>query len=101
MSARKARLTVTIDRELIAAGSAAVARGRAESVSGWVNQALAERVARDRRLAALAEAVAAYEADHGSISDQELVAQARADRRGAVVVRGGVRAKPRRRARTA
>ena len=92
---------MTVDRDLIAAGSAAVARGRAESVSGWVNQALAERVARDRHLAALAEAVGAYEADHGPISDQELLAQTHADRRGAVVVRGGVRARPRRRPRLA
>jgi hypothetical protein len=97
MSTRKGRLTVTVDQDLIAAGSAAVARGAAESVSGWVNQALAEQVARDRRLAALAEAVAAYEAEFGPISDEELSAQARADRQAAIVVRGRVRPRRRRR----
>ncbi|MBI5479519.1 MAG: hypothetical protein HY906_11715 [Deltaproteobacteria bacterium] len=92
---------MTVDRDLIAAGSAAVARGSAESVSGWVNQALAERAAKDRRLGALAEAVGAYEAESGPISDQELAAQARADRQSAVVVRGGSKARPRRRPRAA
>jgi hypothetical protein len=53
-----------------------------------VNQALADRAARDRRLQALAEAVAAYETEFGEISDEELAAQARADRETAIVVRG-------------
>jgi hypothetical protein len=101
MSKRKGRLTVTVDHDLIAAGSTAVARGAAESVSGWVNQALAERAAKDRRLAAMAEAVAAYEAKFGPISDEDLAAQARADRQSAVVVRGGSKRGPRRRPRAA
>ncbi|MGH8906115.1 MAG: hypothetical protein ACRD0K_06295 [Egibacteraceae bacterium] len=88
MTLRKERLTVTVDPEFVAAGNAAVAEGRAESLSGWVNQALADRVARDRRLRALAEAVAAYEAEFGEITDEELAAQARADREAAIVVRG-------------
>jgi hypothetical protein len=82
---------VTIDRELLRAGSAAVAAGRAESLSGWINLALAERVTKERRLRALADALTAYEAAHGAISEQELVAQARADRAAAVVVRGKAR----------
>lgn len=85
---RKERLTITVDRDLVAAGSAAVAAGRAESLSGWVNLAMAERAAKERRLRVMAEAVAMYEADFGPISPAELVAQARADRRAAVVVRG-------------
>ena len=36
MSQRKERLTVTVDRNVVAAGSAAVAAGRADSLSGWV-----------------------------------------------------------------
>ena len=61
MSARKERLTVTVDPEFIEAGNDAVAEGKAESLSAWVNAALAERVARERRLVALAQAVSAYE----------------------------------------
>jgi Arc/MetJ-type ribon-helix-helix transcriptional regulator len=90
---KKERITVSVDAELVAAGAAAVAEGRAESVSAWVNQALADRAARDRRLAALAEAVAAYEAAHGEIGPEELVDQARTDRDAAA----GVRARAKRR----
>ncbi len=93
---RSARLTVTIDPALIQAGQDAVAAGRAESVSAWVNLALAERVAKERRLAAMADAVAAYEGDFGAISAEELSAQARADREAAIVVRGKPRASARR-----
>ena len=88
MITRKERLTVTVDPELIEAGNDAVAEGRAESLSAWVNAALAERVARDRRLVVLAQAVTAYEERFGAISAQELADQARADREAAVVLRG-------------
>jgi hypothetical protein len=88
MSTRKERLTVTVDPEFIQAGNDAVAEGRAVSLSAWVNAALAERIARERRLVALAEAVDAYEERFGVISPQELAAQARADRESAIVVRG-------------
>jgi hypothetical protein len=99
MSARKERLTVTVDPALIEAGNDAVAEGRAESLSAWVNAALAETVAREHRLLALAEAVAAYEERFGAISPQELAEQARADRESATVVRGHRRAPGRRKAR--
>jgi Arc/MetJ-type ribon-helix-helix transcriptional regulator len=88
MSIRKERLTVTVDPDLIAAGNDAVSEGRAESLSAWVNSALAEKLTRERRLTALAEAVATYEARFGAISLQELDEQRRADRHAAVVVRG-------------
>ena len=91
MSHRKARLTVTVDPELIRAGNAAVRSGRAGSLSGWVNLALEERATKERRLKALAEAVSLYEAEFGEISATELAAQSRADRRAAVVIRGGRR----------
>ena len=101
MSTRKERLTVTVDPDFIDAGNNAVAEGRADSMSAWVNAALSEKIARERRLAALAEAVAAYEKRHGVISAQELAEQARTDRESATVVRGGsarpTRSKPRRR----
>lgn len=85
----KRRLTITVDQEVAAAGAAAVAEGRAASVSAWVNAALAEKAVRDRRLATLAEAVAAYESEWGVIDDDELVEQARADRDAAAAVRVG------------
>jgi Arc/MetJ-type ribon-helix-helix transcriptional regulator len=84
----KERLTVTVDPHLVQAGNDAVAEGRAESLSAWVNLALSERAAKDRRLRALSEAVAAYEADFGVITAEELDAQERADRASARVVRG-------------
>jgi uncharacterized protein YllA (UPF0747 family) len=104
MSTRKERLTVTVDPELIEAGNDAVSEGRAESLSAWVNAALAERVARERRLVALAQAVTEYEERFGVIAAQELVDQGRADRETAVVLRGGragrTKRKTRRRATT-
>jgi hypothetical protein len=99
MSTRKERLTVTVDPEFIEAGNDAVAEGRAESLSGWVNSALAERVARERRLVALAQAVDAYEERFGVISAQELNDQARADRESAVVLRGNRAQRTKRKAR--
>jgi hypothetical protein len=83
----KERLTVTLDHELVAAGNDAVAEGRVGSLSAWVNLALAERAAKDRRLRALGEAVAAYEAEFGEIGVDEIQAQ-RADRAAARIVRG-------------
>ena len=65
MTARKERLTVTVDREVVAAGQEAVASGRADSLSAWVNLALTERAEKERRLQAMAAAVAAYEAEFG------------------------------------
>lgn len=97
---RKERLTITVDRALVQAGSEAVAAGRAESLSGWVNLAMADRAAKERNLRALAEAVAVYEAEFGAISQAELIAQERVDRRAAVVLRGPKKNKTRLRRRT-
>jgi glycerol dehydrogenase-like iron-containing ADH family enzyme len=96
MTQQKGRLTVTVDRTLIAAASSAVAAGRADSLSGWVNLALSERAAKEKRLFALASAVAAFEAEFGVLSSAELAEQERADRRSAVVVRGPAKPKTRR-----
>jgi hypothetical protein len=76
----KERLTISVDPELAAAAAAAVSEGRAESVSAWVADAIRDRVERDARLAALAEAVEHYEAEHGTITAEELAQQERADR---------------------
>lgn len=84
---QKTRLTVTVDPDLVDAGNAAVAAGHADSLSAWVNLALAERAAKEQRLHALGEAIAAYEAAHGPITADEVAAQRRADREAARVVR--------------
>ena len=91
----KGRLTVTVDSELIEAANQAVAEGRVASLSGWVNVALAERAAKERRLRTLAAAIAGYEEAFGEITAAELAAQEREDRRYATPVR------PRRRPRSA
>jgi hypothetical protein len=88
MTQRKGRLTVTVDPDLIVAGNKAVADGRADSLSGWVNEALIDRAARDHRLEALAGAIADYEVEFGEITDEEMAAVQRSDREKAVVVRG-------------
>src|SRR5215831_1995753 len=88
MRRRKERLTVTVDPALVQAGTDAVAAGRAESLSAWVNLALTERAAKERRLQALGQAIKAYEAKFGAISTEELATQDREDRRSARVVRG-------------
>jgi Arc/MetJ-type ribon-helix-helix transcriptional regulator len=84
----KERLSASVDAELIVAAQDAVAHGRAESVSAWVNDALRLKADHDRRLAALDEFLAAYESEHGEISEQEMRDAARRARAGAVVVRG-------------
>ncbi|KAA0232186.1 MAG: hypothetical protein JJLCMIEE_03616 [Acidimicrobiales bacterium] len=88
MRAKKQRLTVTVDPELIEAGQQAVESGRADSVSGWVSAALDEKIRRDRQLARLAAAVADYEEEFGEITTEEILTQQRDDREDAVVVRG-------------
>lgn len=85
----KTRLSVTVDADLIAAIQAAVAAGEAESVSAWVNDALRLKVGHDRRLRGIDDFIAAYEAEHGEITDEEMEAAYRSARAGAVVVRGG------------
>lgn len=87
MSAKE-RLSASVDAELIAAAQEAVAHGRAESVSAWVNDALRLKADHDRRLAAIDEFLAAYQAEHGEITEQEMHDAARRARARAVVVRG-------------
>lgn len=85
---KKQRLTVTVDPDLIDAGQRAVQSGKAASVSGWVSDALADKVRRDQRLALLATAIADYEDEFGEITAEEIASQRRADRHDATVVRG-------------
>ena len=74
---------------------AAVRARRAASVSAWFNEALSKQSDEERRFAAMADAVAAYEAEHGKFTEEELEAQRREDRRNAIVIRGGRRVKRR------
>ena len=84
----KERLSASVDADLVAVAQEAVAAGQAESVSAWVNEALRLKVAHDRRLRALDEFVAAFEAEHGEITEAEMSEAARRARGRAVVVRG-------------
>ena len=85
----KARLSATVDVDLIAASQAAVAAGEAESVSAWVNDALRLKIEHDRRLRGIDDYIAAYEAEYGEITGEEMDAAYRAARARAIVVRGG------------
>ena len=77
-----------MDADLVAVAQEAVAQGRADSVSAWVNEALRLKAAHDQRLRALDEFVAAFEAEHGEITEAEMSEAARRARGRAVVVRG-------------
>jgi hypothetical protein len=86
---RKGRITITLDRALIEAANAEVKEGRADSLSAWIGRAVLEYLESERRFAAMARAVAAYEAEFGAFTPEELEEQERKDRRNAIVVRGG------------
>jgi Arc/MetJ-type ribon-helix-helix transcriptional regulator len=84
----KERLSASVDAGLVAVAQEAVARGQAESVSAWVNDALRLKADHDRRLRALDDFLAGYEAEHGQITDEEIREAARRAGGRAVVVRG-------------
>ena len=86
MSTRE-RLSATVEAELLAAGRAAVAAGRADSLSAWVNDALRRQLEHDQRLRAFDEFLAEYEAEHGEITEEEMAEARRQDRAKARVVR--------------
>jgi Arc/MetJ-type ribon-helix-helix transcriptional regulator len=50
---------------------AAVAVGKAESVSAYVNDALRLKAQHDRRLRGIDDFVAAYKGEHGEITEEE------------------------------
>jgi Arc/MetJ-type ribon-helix-helix transcriptional regulator len=85
----KVRLSASVDADLVAAAEAAVARGRLESVSAWVNEALRAKAEHDRRLEALGAFIEAYEAEHGEISVDEMRTAARRARTIAVTGHAG------------
>lgn len=84
----KVRLTASVDAEQLASAREAVATGRADSVSAWVNEAMRRQGDHEQRLAALAAFVADYEAEYGAITEAEMRDASRWARSRAVVVRG-------------
>lgn len=85
----KQRLSASVDGELLRAGRAAVAAGEAASLSEWVNEALHRQAEHDRRLRAADEFLAAFAAEHGTITDSEIEEASRRARARAIVVRDG------------
>ena len=84
-------VTITVDEDLVDEAGRAVAEGRASSVSAWIGEAMVARQANDRRVEALGELIAEYEAVHGTITEEELAQQAQADRDSAALVRAELR----------
>lgn len=87
----KLRLSASVDPEVITAAQDAVDAGRADNISAWVNQALHRQAEHDRRMHALDEFLAQYEADEGVITEEEMAAAARNARARALVVRSARR----------
>ena len=88
---QKRRVTITVDEDVVEEAARAVEEGRAASVSAWIGEAMVARQANDRRLEALGELIAEYEAVHGTITDDELAQQTQADRDSAALVRAELR----------
>ena len=84
----KVRLTASVDPDVLAAARDAVAAGRAASVSAWVNEAMRRQAEVESKLAAMARFIAAYEAEHGVITEEEMRDARRWARERAIVVRG-------------
>jgi Arc/MetJ-type ribon-helix-helix transcriptional regulator len=84
----KERLSASVDADLIAVAQEAVAAGRSDSVSSWVNDALRLKAAHDQRLRAIDDFIAVFEAEHGEISESEMREASRRARSRAIVVRG-------------
>ena len=63
----RTRVTVTVDQAAVRSAEAAVAAGRAPSVSAWVASAMSERARRET----LADVLADIRADLGPATDEE------------------------------
>lgn len=82
----KRRITVTVEEDVYETAVKAVEAGRAPSVSAWVNDTLADRKEKERRLNAAAEALAYFKAETGiEFTQEELEEQERRDREAAAV----------------
>ncbi len=85
---KKQRVSATVDADLLEAAERAVRRGEATTVSAWLNDAMRLKLERERRLEALSEFIASYEAEHGVIAPEEIRAASRRTRSRALVARG-------------
>ena len=84
----KRRITVTIDEDVYETAVRAVELGRAPSVSAWINETLSDRREKERRLNAMAEAIAEFQRETGHVfTQEELDEQERQDREAAAAVR--------------
>lgn len=83
----KARLSVSVDADLVEAAEASVSKGRSKTLSAWVNDALRLKAEHDRRIDALASFIEAYEGEHGEITGEEMRTAARRARARAVPAR--------------
>lgn len=88
----RARISATVEADLLAAAREAVAAGHAESLSSWINSAIRRQIDHERRLRELQALIASYEEVHGEISDEEILAAKRSTGTRAVVVRPSRRA---------
>jgi hypothetical protein len=84
----KRKLSATVDADVLRRAETAVHEGAAPSVSAWVNEAMHRQMDHERRLRALDEFIAAYEAEHGPITDEDVRRAKRRTSQRAVVVRG-------------
>lgn len=96
-------MSASVDPELLEAAQAAVEAGRADSISGWVNEALRRQLDHDQRMTALAEFIEAHESEYGVITEEEMRQATRSLRSRAIPVRGGTskRGRPPRKRRSA
>lgn len=83
----KQRLSASVDAELLHHAQSAVEAGRAESISAWVNDALRLKADHEQRMEALDSFIAAYEDEHGVITESEIDGAVRRARERATVVR--------------
>lgn len=84
----KQKLSATVDLEVLRAAEIAVQEGRVPNVSAWVNEAMRRHMDHERRMQALDDFIAAYEAEHGPVTDEDIRRATRRARERAVVVRG-------------
>ncbi len=84
---QKKRLSVTVDAELLRYGNWIVEQGGVESLSARVNTALRAALEFEHKLRAMDEVIAAYEAEHGEITEADATRAERSMQARAIHVR--------------
>ena len=84
----KRRISASVDADLFSAAERSVAGGSAASISAWVNEAMRRQLEHEQRIAALDVFLAAFEAEFGVISENDIVSATKRSRANAVSVRG-------------